>query len=373
MTYIPGTEVATFPEGSQFEGGESAYLCVFFGVADIAGCAQPGHSPLMSWETVDQTADRLANEVQGSGSSVHSQGASLQDEYSALQKISLKYAPLSVSSVEGDSNTLAHIKEQINAGIPVLLCAAEDSFIDTAIGRPPYHWTPSGNHCIVVSGYTSDGNLLVRDYASVGNAWPAGSKRTYIASRIQAVSATAIYPYWKAVSMPVPQGWKDNGSTLTAPNGHYLVSGFRKWVMDHNWDASDQPNEEEYGVPEVLLHNTQVGGGTRVTTRDHLLWWTAKDGVHQEPYMGLELSSCYGTIAKLEAEVKSLQNTTPLPTDIKNFMTAVSQAVQQLQTSLFTQTGTSGGQPVVPALSQFLTSLQSALKPLEADDLKLTL
>ena len=103
-------------------------------------------------------------------------------------------------------------------------------------------------------------------------------------------------------TMSIPGGWHDDGTTLTAPNGHFFQHGFRNVVLDApTWDPGDQPNEEEYGTPQVLLHNASVGGGTRATTRDHLLWWTSADGVHVEPYLGLELKACYDLIATLKA------------------------------------------------------------------------
>lgn len=120
-----------------------------------------------------------------------------------------------------------------------------------------------------------------------------------------------------STTMGVPQGWRDDGTTLTAPNGHFLQHGFRNAVLDAPaWDPGDQPNEEEYGTPQVLLHNASVGGGTRVTTRDHLLWWTQGAGVIQEPYPGLELKAAYDLIAAQQAEIATLkaQQTAPVDT-----------------------------------------------------------
>lgn len=364
MTYQPGTEVAVFPLGSQFEGGESAYLCVFFGCADIAACVPPGRPVSTPWEWVDQKADSLANEVQGNNSFITSGGASLEDEYSALQKLGLSYTALPTKSAAGDSSTQVAIREQINHGRPVLLCAAEASFIDKAIGKAPYHWTPTGNHCIVVTGYDSSFNWLVRDYASVGNAWAAGSMRTYLASKVEAVSATAVTPYWlQGESMSgVPNGWKDDGNTLTAPNGQQMVMGFRQLVLNSEWDPADVPNEHEYNVSQVLLHNASVGSGDRQTTRDHLLWWTEKDGVHNEPYLGLELFAAYNLI-------NQLHSATPVPPAVTKLIGIILQAASGMNTALSSpQTASTGGEPVVTALVQFLNSVESSLTSFETSE-----
>jgi hypothetical protein len=44
----------------------------------------------------------------------------------------------------------------------------------------------------------------------------------------------------------VPAGWKDDGKTLTAPNGHVVVNGFRALILgDAGYDPADQPLESE--------------------------------------------------------------------------------------------------------------------------------
>src|SRR5207245_336630 len=36
-------------------------------------------------------------------------------------------------------------------------------------------------------------------------------------------------------TITVPAGWKDDGTTLTAPNGYKVVQGFRGYVLAHEW------------------------------------------------------------------------------------------------------------------------------------------
>ncbi len=109
--------------------------------------------------------------------------------------------------------------------------------------------------------------------------------------------------------MPVPQNWSDDGTALTAPNGQRVALGFRSHILNAaSWDAGNQPNETEYHSNQVLLHNASVGPGQRQTFRDSLLWWTQQKGVVEEPYLGLELKSCYDLISAQQAEIAQLRN-----------------------------------------------------------------
>src|SRR5258708_40146865 len=99
-----------------------------------------------------------------------------------------------------------------------MLCGAETGMYDIGLGDiVPYAWTPTGNHCIVVSGVDANGNFLVHDCASIAPSGVRPGPRTYDASKLQIVSATAVIPPWKGVAM-IPTGWHDDGQTLTAPN-----------------------------------------------------------------------------------------------------------------------------------------------------------
>jgi len=126
-------------------------------------------------------------------------------------------------------------------------------------------------------------------------------------------------------AMPQPQGWHDDGSTLTAPNGEKVVLGFRSHIMAApTWDTGNQPQEAEYHADQVLLHNASVGAGQRQCFRDTMLWYTDKQGVVEEPYLGLEIDAAYKRIATLEAQVAQA----PKPT--VNTSVNVSDAITQI-------------------------------------------
>lgn len=96
----------------------------------------------------------------------------------------------------------------------------------------------------------------------------------------------------------VPDGWKDDGEKLTAPNGIQVVLGFRAHVLASKWNPANGPLEAEYHADPVLQHNPGVGSGQRQLFRDCLLWWTKEKGVVQEPYIGLELDAAYKASGK---------------------------------------------------------------------------
>lgn len=56
--------------------------------------------------------------------------------------------------------------------------------------------------------------------------------------------------------MTIPAGWKDDGTTLSSPNGHKVVKGFREYILSHPWSATDQPQEEEQ--PFQTSHSSQI-------------------------------------------------------------------------------------------------------------------
>lgn len=65
------------------------------------------------------------------------------------------------------------------------------------------------------------------------------------------------------VAMGVPTGWRDDGKTLVAPNGHLVVLGFREYILGHAWDASNWPLTNEYYPQQLEPSDTSSGPGTR--------------------------------------------------------------------------------------------------------------
>jgi len=92
-------------------------------------------------------------------------------------------------------------------------------------------------------------NVWVRDTVAVSGGYPPSTKRPYDLGKMQYVSLTAVVPAWLkgATTMPgIPAGWKDDGKTLTAPNEHKIVLGFRAHILTSVWDPRNVPLEEEH-------------------------------------------------------------------------------------------------------------------------------
>ena len=242
-----------------------------------------------------------------------------------LQGLGLKYYPA--------QPTIAYVKAWLALGYPVMICGAESGFYDLDLGDvTPYSWTPSGNHCIVASGIASDGNLLVRDTASIAPTGVRPGPRRYDAGKMQLISVTAIGIPWLPIlatnydptkggtSMPsLPANWHDDGTTLSCPGGE-LVLGFRAYVLplllNGAWDAGNYALGKQFSTPLLEASNTALGGGDQVlflygdmlgyphnpqAPYEHL-----KSVVIRE-YAGKELAFCRGQLATYYNEYKAAQ------------------------------------------------------------------
>ena len=182
-------EVADFLDTNQFIPGRSAYECVAYSAALLKYAGQPRHGPIGSTLEASNLAQYWYGRETGSNTADNTSGMSLAQEYDMLKGVGLAYKSLAAS--------VDAIKAALSQGYPVLFCGAETGMVDVALGDVvPYGWPPSGNHAIVISGIAPDGNLLVHDCASIAPNGVRPGPRTYDASKLQPVSATAIIPAW---------------------------------------------------------------------------------------------------------------------------------------------------------------------------------
>ena len=185
----------------------------------------------------------------------------------------------------------------------------------------PYPWTAKGNHIIVLTGVTANGNFLVRDSANCTNLYDPNSlrpgPREYQASKLQLVSATAVIPPWlprvpqETNPMPtIPTNWHDDGTTLTAPNGHKVIRGFRDYILSHYWDPLDLPLEEEQeNLNPIEESNPSIGAGSQQVFNWTTLEWTPTRGVFVA-WVGQELMKLRADRAALQAQLAALQSQT---------------------------------------------------------------
>lgn len=104
----------------------------------------------------------------------------------------------------------------------------------------------------------------------------------------------------------VPQGWHDDGTTLTAPNGHKVKLGFRHYVLNNNWDPKNMPLEEEVGLSPVEESNPSLGSGTQQVFNWTTLEWTPSRGVFVA-WTGQELLKVRADKAALQTQLADLQ------------------------------------------------------------------
>ena len=105
--------------------------------------------------------------------------------------------------------------------------------------------------------------------------------------------------------MGIPNGWHDDGTTLTAPNGIHVVKGFRQFVLANNWNEQNYPLEEEHGQNPLEISNTSLGSGTQQVFRWTTLEWTASRGVFVA-WVGQELLALRGLMAALQPKISDL-------------------------------------------------------------------
>lgn len=115
------------------------------------------------------------------------------------------------------------------------------------------------------------------------------------------------------MAITIPQGWTDDGTTLTAPDGVQVVLGFRDYVLANNWNANNWPLDHEFAANPVEQSNPGLGAGTAQDFRWTRLEYTAETEVFVA-WVGQELvwyqqqnAALQAQVATLQAQVASLQ------------------------------------------------------------------
>lgn len=133
----------------------------------------------------------------------------------------------------------------------------------------------------------------------------------------------------------IPAGWHDDGATLTAPNGHRVVRGFRLYVLANAWDPANVPLEEERWIDPLSWADPTAGAGSRQVFATLALRWTQATNVVREA-LGAELLAVeqrVGTLGQqiVAAQAQLAQQQAPSAQD-----TAAEQAVRALAAALAT-------------------------------------
>lgn len=190
-------EIGDFQEASQFQVGKSQFECGYFAVAIARSMAEVGQAPTLSLAQVIADAESWYAQYDGSDAITNTNGMSLQQLYDLLAQVGLHFQSTSL-----DINVL---KKWVELGYAVCVAILETSAFDLVLNGNPYtSWHPAGTHVILITGVSSDGNVLVRDSANCTNLNDPNSlrpgPRRYDANKLALVSATVVVPPW----MPRP-------------------------------------------------------------------------------------------------------------------------------------------------------------------------
>jgi hypothetical protein len=310
-------EVADFCDADQFQPSKTQDACGFFAVACVDAAAPAGSPCTKTVAAVIAEAENWYAQYNGDNSISNQDGMTTAQEYQLLKQVGLQYYPL--------NNDVNQIRQWVKAGFPVIIAGGEAGMYDMGLGNVvPYYWNyQSLNHIIVITGVTNDGNFLVRDSANVTDLFNPNSlrpgPRKYDASKLQLISATAIIMHGQqmpivsgGIPVGVPQGWHDDGMTLTAPNGEQVVLGFRSHILGANpqWPGWDQPLEHEHHVDVFEYSNPSFGsgGGEQQLFINHMLAWSPSLNAVVEEWMGRELKYYRDLSSTLQSKVNDLSS-----------------------------------------------------------------
>lgn len=111
----------------------------------------------------------------------------------------------------------------------------------------------------------------------------------------------------------IPNGWHDDGTTLTAPNGQVVVKGFRNYILNNPWQDYNYPLGPEYTTSSVEPGNPAIGAGSRQEFRLGSLGYTTAKNVYLiwigQDYIALQaqVSADKATISALQSRIAAAQ------------------------------------------------------------------
>lgn len=190
-------------------------------------------------------------------------------------------------SIEGNSEQLIAEAHQALASNSSTILTILDPYVPASYG-----WTHA-----VIAFADSMGELTVLD-PYIGRAVTKSNSEwsTLLRGSVLWVLTEIEVPV-PAVS-PVPVGWRDDGTTLTAPNGVHVVLGFRQWVLSHSWEKDNYPITVECPLNPLEYSNVALGSGSQQLFRWKVLEYTKERGVF-EAYCGPELLYLRGKAEEL--------------------------------------------------------------------------
>jgi len=187
----------------------------------------------------------------------------------------------------------------------------------------------------MVTGVDVYGNFLCHDTAVL-----QASPRTYDAIKLRIISATVFIPAWKPIPragcdptiespyMTIPNGWTDDGTILTCPNGKKVSQGIRTYVLDANWDSNNYILQEETYLPSIEGSNPSLGEGSVTIFRWITLEWIKSSGIIQPMWTGQELLWTQQQLGQIQSQLAQAKTT------IQPLSEAIKQKLQEIETEL---------------------------------------
>jgi hypothetical protein len=136
--------------------------------------------------------------------------------------------------------------------------------------------------------------------------------------------AVAVFANPNGGRMPLPTGWKDDGTQLTNPTNTYVVRrGFRLFVLNAPvWEADDVPLQNEEPRAVVVATSPEAGAGVRQVFTKSVMGYTKQADCFRV-FAGAELLHAEQQIATLQRQLATATQAAPL-TDAQK--TAVAEA-----------------------------------------------
>lgn len=234
--------------------------------------------------------DEVLDAVYGEGY-IGGTAAVMDVGYCTLQGVKLSPINGSPTYLVAQAHAQLALGHAVIGTIPSCYCPPQDRL------------NPGPSHAIIF--YKDSAGVLI-----AMNPWQAISQANTDQWWIDRLCFDQLWSMEKGNMSGIPQGWKDDGVTLVAPNGHRLQHGFRSYVMSQAWHPEDVPLEEEHGDPR---------GGTAQVFMMERLRYEDKRGVYVEGLgigtleMQAQLAQAAQKEAALQSQIEQLKAAPPPP------------------------------------------------------------
>jgi hypothetical protein len=232
------------------------------------------------------TGSELKNSVYG----VSYVGATVISDYSA----EVAKRGVLLNTIGGTPRELLQtIRNELALGHPVV--ASEiDPYVDASLG-----WSHMiAFYACSATGLTAMDPYIAQPVTKDDAAW------------VSVLKYNEVWPLTRKEAAPmqhVPQGWKDDGTTLIAPNGIKVLRDFRSYVLTHAWQSADLPLESQQSVAQLEISDPALGGGDCQHFRMTTLEATSKKGVFVA-WTGQELLALHLLCTQLTSERDALKS-----------------------------------------------------------------